>query len=1141
MVMKKVPGAAPVYMVYDQRDRLVMTQDGNLRFPPSGGQGGWMVTLYDELNRPIQTGLWYSTDSRTTHANNAQTSSNYYYPFTATTTPGSGWEKLAATHYDNYAGLPSPLSATFNNSWSSHFATASNSSYPYPQAQTATTVTRGLTTWTETKVLGTTNQFLTTVMIYDDKARPIQVQSTNITGGVDVATTQYSWAGQPLTTVQKTNKAGSNAQTHVVVTKMEYDDLGRVLNVKKAINSTVNSVAVTKAEQLIVQNTYDKLGQLKTKKLAPSFNSNAGLETIAYDYNIRGWMLGANRDYAKDNNNTNYFGFDLGYDKTNNGVIGNSTYNNPQYNGNIEGMVWKSKGDGEKRKYDFVYDAANRLLKADFTQYTNSSFNQDAGINFNSLMGSGGTLPNGNLDPTTAYDDNGNIKRIQQWGLKINSSSQIDDLAYVYKQNSNKLAKVTDAFSDPATKLGDFKDGTNVTNDDYVYDLNGSLTLDNNKGITSITYNHLNLPQTITLLPPPNSNNGSRNITYVYDAAGNKLKKEIFESTNLGANKKITTTYINGFVYDSKLTNQGGNPEADDYTDILQFIPQEEGRIRFKSATQSLVANFQYDYMLKDHLGNVRMVLTEEQQVNAYPPASMETAQSTTEEALYVGLSQTRIAKPAGYPTDTYTDPNNYVARVRAAAGSQQIGPSITLKVMAGDKFNVRVNSWYKTYGATLQQPVNVLTDLVTSLTSGVSNASTSSGHPVTITELNNNNNNILNPGVSTFLNNQTYNSAAPKAYLNWILFDEQLKVVINSSGFEQVGNNEEFKTYIKTDLPIDRSGYLYIYVSNATPNIDVFFDNLQVTHTRGALLEENSYYPFGLIQQGISSRAANVTPNKEKTFQGQRFDDELGLNWVQFKWRNHDPQIGRFIEIDPLSNEYVYNSTYAFSENQVIAHVELEGLEKVKFTEPSTWLNLENIISASDAIMNAATLKAMPIESGPSGSMRSTLRAEASTTIKSEVSTAIKTNVGNAIKTEIKAGVNILKTNATQEASSSNSVGKIPNITTLAEDLAASYRQKGGRTPTMAGAAVDVTTGATATAVSGKPLVKLEPALAERVPIPWSTPWAPGNCAEMKAANILVKQGSEVKNIQHVAVRIGTGKVEPPCKTCKAVLGDNK
>ena len=109
-----------------------------------------------------------------------------------------------------------------------------------------------------------------------------------------------------------------------------------------------------------------------------------------------------------------------------------------------------------------------------------------------------------------------------------------------------------------------------------------------------------------------------------------------------------------------------------------------------------------------------------------------------------------------------------------------------------------------------------------------------------------------------------------------------------------------------------------------------MFFDNIQVVHTRGAILEENHYYPFGMVMAGVSSKAAGTLKNKEKTFQGQRFDDDLDLNWVQFKWRNHDPQIGRFVEIDPLAEKYVYNSTYAFSENKVTRHVELEGLEAV-------------------------------------------------------------------------------------------------------------------------------------------------------------------------------------------------------------------
>ncbi len=64
--------------------------------------------------------------------------------------------------------------------------------------------------------------------------------------------------------------------------------------------------------------------------------------------------------------------------------------------------------------------------------------------------------------------------------------------------------------------------------------------------------------------------------------------------------------------------------------------------------------------------------------------------------------------------------------------------------------------------------------------------------------------------------------------------------------------------------------------------------------------------------------------------FQGQEKLDELEINYAHFKWRLHDPAIGRFISVDPLSEKYVHNSTYAFSENKVTARIELEGLEAV-------------------------------------------------------------------------------------------------------------------------------------------------------------------------------------------------------------------
>ncbi|WP_315824077.1 hypothetical protein [Paraflavitalea speifideaquila] len=63
--------------------------------------------------------------------------------------------------------------------------------------------------------------------------------------------------------------------------------------------------------------------------------------------------------------------------------------------------------------------------------------------------------------------------------------------------------------------------------------------------------------------------------------------------------------------------------------------------------------------------------------------------------------------------------------------------------------------------------------------------------------------------------------NSKPKAYLNWILLDEQLKYVAASSGALPVGGANAVLALAQSAIPMTKNGFLYIYVSNETQNWD--------------------------------------------------------------------------------------------------------------------------------------------------------------------------------------------------------------------------------------------------------------------------------------------------------------------------------
>jgi len=872
MTIKRVPGAGEVWMAYDEIDRLVMTQDANLR-----GLGQWLYTSYDALDRPVATGLWTNSGNLATQQAAAATSTNY-------PNPTSNYEILTKTFYDDYtqvAATGSGLSTTLipantnpNNNQNTLFYTPSNTTFPYAQPITANYQMKNQVTGTQVEIPGT-GTYLYTVNFYDDRNRLLQTQSTNYTGAKDTVTMEYSFSGQLLATWATIGKGGNNPQYSRYAVQKQYDAMGRVLQTNEKLwNSTLTTLS---------RNQYNELGQLSEKYIGLYRNTahlglytTNPLDSISYTYNIRGWLNGINKGYADaPSGQQNWFGEDISYDHG---------FNADQLNGNIAGVMWATASDQAQRAYGYSYDNANRLLEADFTQYTNSNWSTAAGIDFTT---SG-----------LSYDNNGNILTMNQKGLTtLTSSTTIDSLVYGYNPNSNQLNYVTDLANNANSTLGDFKEVNNNTSQDYTYDGNGNLTQDNNKAISSIAYNYLNLPKTVTV-----TSKGT--VSYVYDAAGNKLEKVTVDNTVSPA-KTTKTDYIDAYVYQN---------------DTLQYIGQEEGRIRPYSRLALHTDTMFYDYFEKDHLGDTRVVLTDQAETDAYPTCTMEVSNEASDTMYFENVNTTRypISSIPGFPSYlVYSNPNQYVAQTNGSGN--KIGPSITLRVMAGDEVNIHVNDWYNTYGVipANNPPNNPITDIINALANSLPSAAVTTAQGTTlISQLTSNPSAVLSPGVTGFITAEdaASNSSAPMSYLNYILFDDQMNIVMtndgNNSGFQQVGSSNTTYQSLNVALrKMTKSGYLYIYLSSETPNINVYFDNFIVSLVRGPLTETDNYYPFGLAMAGIDDQAAGNMDNRHK-YNGIEYDSSLGIDEYESQFRNLDPQTGRWWQIDPKPNEMI--SPYA-------------------------------------------------------------------------------------------------------------------------------------------------------------------------------------------------------------------------------------
>jgi RHS repeat-associated protein len=781
--------------------------------------------------------------------------------------PAGSYDWQTETFYDNY-NFADAASKPFNNAIMGQLASGTDEVV----SNQATSVTRGLRTGTKVKVLypgGVTQgpQWLVTINYYDHHQRIIQSQSDNILGGTDVLAIRYNFTGTVVSHVM---------QHHNPRIPTGHPTQVRDLQVRKRFeyygNGKLNRVFQTIGNQPEVQ-----LARLEFNDMDQMIRKTLGnnLEQLNYQYNIQGQLTGINENYVRNRLNNHWWGGTFHF---------HDGFTNAQADGGMAGLTWRSRGRfDEAHAYGFAYDAQSRLKEAHYS------------VNTATAPGSTGwTQTKDYTVDNLNYDEAGNMATMRTKSTAWGETRTIDNLTYNYETGTHRLNAVNDAAAPQNKMLTNFKDSVQQAQE-YSYDANGNLTEDKNKGFTA-TWNHLDKPSAISF-------SGNRHIRYVYDATGERLQKWV--DLNGVA---TSTTYIGILQYQNDT--------------LLQSAAHEAGRLR-RNRHGRLVNDFYID----DHLGNVRMVLTSELDTFAYA-ATFEQARNAEEEATWRNRNTTRDAVTNTTPFFNQPANNQWASRLNGSDANRRIGAGIILRVMSGDTVNIYTRAAYQQAHGGHYNAAAPVSSLVSSLVSAF--IGTATGNLDNKTFLPTNGQQTVNTNAFTsLLNHQQANTPAdgtPRAFLKAILFDEQLQLVDSVNIRISRGAGQVFEYSRLYNVP--KNGFIYVYPMNES-NADVWFDDISVTHRTGPLLQESSFYPFGMEIMPLSSYAALKTPN-ERDFQKNELDQELDLNLHNFHARMYDASIGRFAGVDPKADKFSGISPYNYSGNNPIAFVDPNGEEIV-------------------------------------------------------------------------------------------------------------------------------------------------------------------------------------------------------------------
>ena len=899
-VGKKVPGVDWMFTVYDSWGRVAATQNGNQRQPATdNSKWRWTYVKYDELNRSILTGEFFSPSSPAIIASglglpNArfETRADTELGYTLTQsfpTQARPENVLSVSFYDDYDYYPIRQAQRPDLAYTSEIGNPGSYS----------TRLQGYLTAARTRILGST-QWLTSVSYYDQKGRLLQTRQDNHKRKVDVFTNGYDdFEGKKLKAYVNHTTVDNNGASvnHTALLEYGYDAKGRVTEIYETLDGGAGG---TKTK--VAAYTYNELGQLLDKKLGYDPETNNYLQSLDYRYNVRGWLnkindrgltgryrdpntgqiqgsqqwLDGNTPNSDEDADKDLFGVELVYNTD--GILQQS------FNGNISKTIWNSAtpNQGRMRAYDFAYDGANRLTQAQFGAlgYSNGGYNWNEEHDDKEHQGRY-TIPG------ITYDGNGNIKSLARNGNQTITANQktygpIDQLTL--ERDGNQLRAVTDIVKQPLSNApNDFEDGASAATE-YQYDANGNMTADANKGIT-IAYNLLNLPATITFT------NGSK-IENTYSATGEKLRTVVTSTTGAGSKQ---VDYIAGFVY-----GQGTN----------LFVPTPEGRALYEPA-RNFSDKWVYEYHIRDHLGSLRIALRK--RGSTLMQASMEPVNLAREEEQFDHVAQTRQRDE----NHAYT--GQYAARLNAGQLNRADGPATTMAVMAGDTIAVQVFGRYDQRKAGL--PLAAVAPLAvvgsTPLPAGAQDEYRRSHRRL-----------LPNVAVGvavawTAVTNLfgTHEAKVPRASLTYELYNRD-SVLVNSKVIYLDETARDSWQKLEGGVQAKEDGYVRVSLTNASDK-DVWLDDMQVRITPEMTVQENHYDAFG---QNLVDIETVGTPDAKNQYTGQEKLDDLGLNLADYNARLYDSQLGRFTNTDAYADSYYDQSPYNYGLNRPLLYTDPDG-----------------------------------------------------------------------------------------------------------------------------------------------------------------------------------------------------------------------